>query len=365
MKKSFLLILFSLCLFGSLFAQNANSDLEGIGLSPEVMDKILKDVKFRDDKGTNRVTRCKGTYLRTDIRGSQSEYSIQAVVTVKGESNQPSFMLKKIEHRTLTEVKIYEALLRIFTPGEDEDHGTYDYERLNGETWEGETTERTITQEAGPLANTDVIINGLFLKTDEDGLIRDPENKLDILQKFDDLSTRQFDFIIDVPSFAPIEVSLTRTMPQRRESDEMRIEEDENHELLLAYALDFRLSKKKPEQDKLVCKAFLPENFKSTKAGSFFPITVTVKNDGDTQTSCLIARSFSRIKGLNGKLFYFGAIQPGETKSFTRIVKIDETEKCATAALEIRFSDSWSTPKQSIPLKFSIEPQAKPAAKAQ
>lgn len=349
-----LLTIFSCILACSFIAQQQPADDEGLGLSPEVMQKLLEGVSFRDSKGTARVTRVKGTYLRTDIKDSSSEYAIQAEIKITDEHRQPVFALKKIEHRTITEVRIYEALLRIFTPGKDDDHGTYDYERLEGETWEGESTQRVVTQDAGPLADTDVIVNGILLRTDKSGYVIDAKNELDILNRFDDLGMRQCDFTIDVPGFQPIEITMTRTMPQRRQSDEMRIEEDEKFELLLAYGLDFALSKKKPEQDELQCKAVLPKDFAFATAGKFFPLTVTVTNSGETQTSCLIARTFSRIQGLNGKLFYFGAIQAGETKSFTRIVRVDENEKSNSAALEIRFSDSWSTPKQRIPLRFPL-----------
>lgn len=352
--KKLLLIVFSCLLTCTFHAQQKTVEDDGLGLSPEVMQKLLEGVTFRDSKGAARVTRVKGTYLRTDIKDSSSEYAIKAEIKITGDNRQPAFVLKKIEHKTLTEVKIYETLLRIFTPGQDENQGTYDYERLAGETWEGETNQRIVTQDAGPLANTDVIINGILLKTDKDGTVIDSNSELSILDKFDDLGMRQFDFTIDVPAFQPITFTMTRTMPQRRPSDEMRIEEDEDFELLLAYGLDFALSKKKPEQDELLCKATLPKDFAVATAGKFFPLTVTVTNSGETQTSCLIARSFSRIPGLNGKLFYFGAIHPGETKSFTRIVRVDENEKSNSAALEIRFSDSWSTPKQRIPLRFPL-----------
>lgn len=353
MKKTFL-FLFSCLLACSVFAQQKPAENDGIGLSPEVMQKLLQGVNFRDQTGTARITRVKGTYLRTEVRNSSSEYTLRAEIQVTGDNRQPAFVLKKVEHKTLTEVRIYEALLRIFTPGKDENHGTYDYERLDGETWEGESNQRIVTQDAGPLADTDVMINSVLLKTDSNGVVNDTENVLDLLGKFDDLSTRQFDFILDVPGFEPIEISLRRTMPQRRLSDEMRIEEDEKYELLLVYGLDFALSKKKPEQEALQCTATLPKDFAFATAGKFFPLTVTVKNSGETQTSCLIARSFSRIPGLNGKLFYFGAIQPGETKSFTRLLSVDESEKTNSAALEIRFSDSWSIPKQRIPLRFPL-----------
>ncbi|MCQ2396367.1 MAG: hypothetical protein MJ106_01565 [Lentisphaeria bacterium] len=338
----------------TIFAQQQPTEDDGIGLSQEVMQKLLDGVNFRDQQHTARVTRCRGTYLRTEIRDTSSEYALQAEIKIVGDDRQPAFVLKKIEHKTLTEVRIYEALLRIFTPGKDDDHGTYDYERLDGETWEGESNQRVITQDAGPLADTDVMVNGILLKTDANGIIHDTENQLNILDKFDDLGIRLFDFTIDVPGFDPINIPLTRTMPQRRQSDEMRIEEDEKFEILLAYGLDFALSKKKPEQDALQCKATLPKDFAFATAGEAFPLTITVTNSGETQTSCLVARSFSRIDGLDGKLFYFGAIQPGETKSFTRILRVDENEKSNAAALEIRFSDSWSLPKQRIPLRLTL-----------
>ena len=87
---------------------------------------------------------------------------------------------------------------------------------------------------------------------------------------------------------------------------------------------------------------------------SVFPITVKVVNNGSKQTSCLLGRSFSRMQDLNGRLFYFGSIEPGNTARFTRYFKVNDGELAGRAFLDIRFSDSWSVLKPHLSVQFPL-----------
>ncbi|GEM_PF-1983289 len=353
MNKSILTIAFLLFagIANSLFAQDYPPlDEGGIGLSPEV----LRTLTAPQPKHNSYTTRCKGAFLRTKVVNTKKSYKVAANLTIVEPFQQPALKLERQEYRIYTEVRLYEMLLRIFTPGEDENHGTYDYQRLDGEVWEGETSERTVLHGSSPLKNIQVNINGITLMTDDKGVVLDPEIKLDILGSFDDLGTRKVNFFIEAPEMEPVDFPMNRTMPKRQAKDDRGIDEEERYELLVALGLDFALSKGEPEQDALQIKAILPTDFAYAQAGTHFPLKLQVKNPSTRQTSCLIARTFSRCPGLNGKLFYFGAVRPGETKEFTRMIVVDKTEKSNTANLEIRFSDSWGILQQNLPLTFTV-----------
>ncbi|MCQ2403288.1 MAG: hypothetical protein MJ202_06135 [Lentisphaeria bacterium] len=350
MNKAIATLLLCLGIFISLKAQQ-DSAFNGIGLDPKVLGAVIP---AEAGKTSSNVSRCKGAYLRTEIRGSKSAYQLIPAIAIVGENRQPALQLKRLEVRTITEVRLYETLLRTFTPGQDNDHGTFDYQHLDDEIWEGESSQRVVSHEAGPLKDAEVFVNGEKLRTDANGVILDPENKLAILEKFDDLGKRSIEFLVEVQDYPAVSFPMTRTMPQRRDYDIKRIDEDDAHEMLLAYGMDFRLSKRQPEQDALKCSVSLPKDFAYAEAGKAFPVTITVTNEGQVQTSCLLARSFSRVPGLAGRLFYFGAIQPGETRSFTRLLTVDAAERSNTAFLELRFSDSWSPLKKRLPLTFTL-----------
>lgn len=349
-----LLLAFGLLLGGAattLPAQDLGDD--AIGISPAILERLTPPQQRRDDLPP-QSSRCRGAYLRTETRGRKSTYQLVAALSTETDNAQLTVQLDRQEIQTITEVRIYETLLRTFVPGETEDQGTYDYKRLDGEIWEGESNQRTLTLPAGPLVSTKVLLNGVELSTDRTGLVRDPDCRLDLLASFDDLSTRSLDLEIKAQGYDPLHLTLTRTMPKRRASDERQLDEDESGEVLLAYGLDFQLSRGKPEQDALVCRVRFPKDCVLLEAGKPVPVTVEVENPGSTQTSCLIARTFSRLEGLDGKLFYFGAIPPGGKRAFTRMITIPATEKASRAMAEIRFSDSWSIPPQVLRIDLPL-----------
>ena len=323
---------------------------DGIGVSSAVLDQLTPPQ--REEKQT--ISRCKGPFLRTEVRGKTSEFQLAAALALSHPHRQPVLQLKILEFQTLAEVRIYEAFLRTFIPGDNPGQGTIELRRLEGEVWEEETRPRTLLLEGGPLANTKVLLDGIPLATDEQGVVQDPENRLNLLARFDNLGTRRSQVSIQVEGYPELVFPLTRTMPQRAENDEKRLEEDEAGEILLAYGLDFRLSRRKPEQEALQCRLLLPKSMAFAVTGEAFPLTVEVTNRGSVQTSCLIARSFSRIPGLHGKLFYFGAIPPGKSASFTRLLTVENGEKTSKAYLEIRFSDSWGIPEHPLPLTLPL-----------
>ena len=140
----------------------------------------------------------------------------------------------------------------------------------------------------------------------------------------------------------------------RRWEDEKLLDEPAQQDLLVCYRLNFKQSLLQPEQEGLEFSLVAEELPAVVRTGEYFPVTVKVVNNGSRQTSCLLGRTFSRLEGLNGKLFYFGAVAPGDTATFTRYLKVAPEELVNNLFLEIRFSDSWGVLKQALELNLPL-----------
>lgn len=351
-------------LFGILLLTLALAGLQLAAVEQKPMagdEEASKD--FTTDMGGAEL--CRGNYLRTDIRDKKVRYEMVPSLVIDGADRQPVLVLRR--HRVVeqTEVRLYETMMRFFVRDKD-GAGYFDYKRVQDEVWEGEKNVRIIPEEDGVLANMRVQIDDMSgheiaCHTDAQGRLAPDKGWLDLLEPFDDLSCRTKDYFIqcigisdDAKKLDGRLFRLYRTMPQRKAFDEKRLQEPPEQDLLCVYGLDFQPSQLKPEQDALVCTVAFPENFAYATAGKPLPIRVRVQNNGDYQTSCLIGRLFSRVQGVDGKLFYFGAVKPGESVEFTRFVTVPVDLRTGKVYAELRFSDSWDAPKLSVPIKFTV-----------
>ena len=105
---------------------------DGIGISTAVLESLAP--QKREDGAS--ISRCKGPFLREEVRGKQSEYQLSAALTIAGPYRQPTISLKSLERQTLSIVRVYEAYRRTFIPGDAPNQGTDEYRKLEGETWE-------------------------------------------------------------------------------------------------------------------------------------------------------------------------------------------------------------------------------------
>ena len=323
--------------------------LDDIGISEGTAWKISQPTREIVDHA-NKV---RGSYLRTEVRSTESSQVLDVRLTLATADRQPSFLLSVQEEQTITEVRVYETLLRT-TVGNDGGRGSYEYHVVPGEYTDGEESIRTQKMLPVPLANTEVTVNAKTYVTDADGVVQDPEHHLLILDALDALDRRTMEFVIEAKGMPARSYSVFRTMPQRRDFDEKLLDEPASQDVLVCYHLNFKQSILQPEQEGL---EFSLENDALptiVRTGEYFPITVKVTNNGSRQTSCLLGRSFSRLAGLNGKLFYFGAIAPGDTARFTRYFKVAPEELVNHLFMEIRFSDSWGILKQTLPLDLPL-----------
>ena len=91
-------------------------------------------------------------------------------------------------------------------------------------------------------------------------------------------------------------------------------------DILKSLGLDF-VQQKGPGHDGLTLSVRVPEKI---HPGERISIMVTVENNGNKVASNLLARSFSREPWLNGRLFYFGTVQPNSKQSFMRVFRVPE-----------------------------------------
>lgn len=338
--------------------------MTALAADPKATDTALSD-NGRSDEAVLQMSqpsrgkydssnKCRGSFLRTEVMKVESRNLLVVKLTVVEATQQPTFRLSVQEEQDITEVRVYETLARDFVSSKNNGEGAYEYHLLPGEYTYGETGVRTVKSPLKPLANSPVRINAVGFVTDGDGVVQNLNTRLPILDTLDSLERRTMDFVVEVPDMPMQVFTVYRTMPQRRDYDEKLLDEPAQQDVLRCYHLDFRQSLVQPEQEGLEC-SFEPDRIPSlVRAGEWFPITVQVANRGKRQTSCLLARTFSRIPDLNGRLFYFGAIAPGATARFTRYFKIATEEMVNHAFVEIRFSDSWGILKQRLPLDLSF-----------
>lgn len=345
MKKLLLALLFlaGICIFAA-----DNTEPAAVGLSVKALQPIPPAAN------PNEGVKCRGKLLRTEVRTIEDSPQIVCSLTVDGPYKQPKLKLAQQKLRVLTEFPVYETLLRRFIPDDNGVRGFYEYKPIAGEFSLGEETTRAEIVPDGPLAFKTVEVNSLTLTTDANGVIQDPAGDLDLFAAVDALNRRTAAFMISAEGFPPIEFVVFRTMPQRKEFDQKRLDEPDDQDLLIVCGLDFRQSQHEPEQSGLNATLLLPAGESIVRAGELFPLTVRVENRGQRATSCLLGRIFSRLPELNGKLFFFGAVPPGETREFTRLFKVNADNRISNIFAEVRFEDSWSTLKLALPVELTL-----------
>lgn len=350
MIRHCLAILFAalLMLPGGLFAAGAD-ERDEIGVPQSILERARPP---RDNGALSG--KCRGKYLRDEERVVASEKTIKTAIVIEGPLRQPALRLVQMERQTVEITKVYEMRYRIFIPNQGQPGGSYSFNTIPGEVWRDKPKQVVRTREVEPLAMHEVSFNGRRALTDSDGIIRCLDAPLDILADFDNLSVRKVNYTIAARGFHPDNFTVYRTMPQRRDNDEKRLEEPPEQDLLVNYRLDFLYSKGQPEQEALECSYELPSAAAVVRTGERIPLTVRVVNRGKRPTSCLLARTFCRLPGINGKLFYFGAVAPGAEAKFTRYIIADSNDLAGMAFVEIRFSDSWGIPKQKLEFQLPL-----------
>ncbi|MBR4125404.1 MAG: hypothetical protein IKR13_04300, partial [Victivallales bacterium] len=196
--------------FWSVAAEPKVTDtaLDDVGLSEETVWQISQPTREIVD----RANMVRGSYLRTEVRSTKSTPLLDVRLTVATSDRQPSFLLSVQEEQTITEVRVYETLLRTVV-GNDGGRDNYEYHIVPGEYTYGEDNIRIEMMPPSPLANAEVTINAQKYVTDADGVVLDPEHHLRSLDALDALDRRTMEFVIEAEGMPAKSYSVFRTMP--------------------------------------------------------------------------------------------------------------------------------------------------------
>lgn len=299
----------------------------------------------------------RGNFIRTEIRKTEKREQFSCALSSNSDSI-PCLLFTRQILVTYFEVPIYETLERIMLERDDKapkGPGSYHYRLIPGELWEGELTQREELQDAGVFSEENFVVNGVLLKTDKEAKIyADQKSELGILEFFDNINKRRMELEIEHASLGSKTIEIYRIMPRQTQSDDRKADETADSDILCAMNIDFYQRSFEPERNKLKVEYFISTD--EIKAGSTFSIMFKITNNGTTETSCLLGRSFSREAWLNGKLYYFGAIEAGKSKIFNRVFSADEILKTKNCYMLFALSDSWGElPKHSVNLILPVK----------
>ena len=305
----------------------------------------------------------RGKYLRTEIRKTEKrhEFSVELEKTKEDRLGMPVLNFKKVLILTHHEVRIYEKLIEIVRENAGQgitERGTVEYRLVPDEVFEGEMSQREEIGEIQPLAEEEIeanIVNNdgnnhlniqWTMTTDKDGKYIDSSQR--ILEAFDNLRIKSNELKLKHKALGSKSIVLSRNL-LKRETANLPDVEKQSSDILEAFGQDYtqlRIS----SADGLKTTAKAPAK---ARPGEAVAITVEVKNTADKPVCNLMGRSFSADQSLNGKMFYFGCMQPGATSSFTRIVKLPESTG-RTCFVAIGFWTILGTA-QKNQCRFSIE----------
>lgn len=280
---------------------------------------LLPALLFAAGEGSRR----RGKYLRTEIRDATviTDFQFQPLTD---SGSFLTFQFEKIQTRSYQEVRLYEVVEEIakFQEGEGiTPQGTVEYVPVPNAVMEGEIIPHEETTVTGPLANQKLLLMGKVITTDDQGLWIDA--KQEILAKFDTLSQTSLDIIAAFPDGVAHSFTMTRFLLRQQEEQPIPgVQKTMTVDVLEALGLDF-VREIAPSANLFSASVAFPE---TAEAGSFHPVTVTVKNEEEKPIRNLFGCIFSSDPTLNGKLFYFGKLLPGKSLSFSRILQLPEKE---------------------------------------
>ncbi len=279
----------------------------------------------------------RGRYVRTDVEKTVDKDSFSVELSCSTTGSLPVLTFKGQTIRTIHEVKMYETLIE--TPHSAAETGPVFREKneikvVPGEFMPGERSERIEIIDGKPLPNEDFSINGIFIfKTDADGNCLDKKQR--ILVFMDDLSVNSCTLTFKHDKLGEKEFVLTRELLKR--SNQPRTVKPTPDtiptvDILEAFGLDFT-QLRSIGREGLELKIDLPEG---AQPNTIITATVTATNKGNRTIGTLMVRTFSREGWLDGKMFYFGNLEPGKTMTFSRQFLVPD--KAAAEASHVAFA---------------------------
>lgn len=262
----------------------------------------------------------RGRYLRTEVRRRDvaETYEVKAV-PAKGSF--PQFVFKKILVLTIHEVKVYETVMETVTANDGSGItpvGSVNYVVIPGEYIEGDETQRVERKYDGVLKMELFTLNGKAYTTDENGIWTDESQT--VLAAFDRMRTKNVEFRFSHKEYGEAALELSRNFIKREMPVLPGTEKAQPTDVLEALGMDFSQLKLCSDEGISVQATYN----KTAKPGEVLALTVEVKNNGLRSVSNVIGRSFTSTPGLDGKMFYYGLLLPGQKRSFSRLVTMPQ-----------------------------------------
>ncbi len=279
---------------------------------------LLAAAAVYSDDGAKR----RGKYLRTEVRSTEATegYSVRLV---ENKTSFLSFEFRRVLTLKIHEVRMYETVMEKVTPNSGEgitQRGAVDYVVVPGELFEGEHSERIEKKDDGPLKLEIFTFGGKTYYTDESGIWIDQTQE--IIAMFDNMRAREETLKFTHKEYGDFSLVLTRNMIRRQKAVMPGGKDIPQEDMLEALGMDFT-QLKLSSPDGVVLKVV----YKNKAApGEIVAVTFEAKNNGMRSVSNMMGRSFSSVPSLDGKLFYFGMIPPGQKRSFSRLLAVPQVK---------------------------------------
>ena len=262
----------------------------------------------------------KGKFLRNEVRrrDAKEAYEVKAMPT-KGSF--PQFVFRKILILTIHEVKLYETVIETVSSNDGTGItpvGSVGYVVVPGEFIEGEESQRIERKYDGVLKLELFTLNGKAYTTDENGIWTDEAQT--VLSAFDRMRTKNVELRFSHKEYGEAVLELSRNFIKREVPVIPGTETAQPTDLLEAMGMDFSQLKQCSDEGISVQATYN----KTAKPGEVVSLTMEVKNNGLRSVSNVIGRSFTSTPGLDGKMFYYGLLLPGQKRSFSRLVTMPQ-----------------------------------------
>ena len=208
----------------------------------------------------------------------------------------------QIEHWArvrIYERPVYEAVNRYANPNDlNRDH--IRHEPIPNKELFGDIEERVQKRRSGVLANAAVQCLGAPTETDERGILSIDAER--VLKHFDDPTRKTLSVDFIHPKYGRFETELTREA------------------LLALYGIQSQPDKSRDSHTEGV--KFSVAHTKMARQGETVTFEVKATNEGAKPAFGVRARLFSRRPWLNGRFFYIGDLDPGQSQSFKRTLEV-------------------------------------------
>ena len=274
----------------------------------------------------------RGMLVSKEVQWQEEVLSLACALT-PSQDCRPRFLVTKHRLVTCEEVPIFQKVIEIRVPDDSNpdrvEHRVIPDEYIRG--GDKEKTTRSETIDLGPWKDTTIEVGGVSFTTDANGIFVDDKELL--LGMFDDWSKTRVVLSVKHPETGEMLVPVTR------------------QEFLDAFGIK-RQEPRSASREGIAMSATFPE---ALRAGDEFEIRVDVRNDGDKRCSSVCGRAVSRHSWLDGKNFYFGCLDPGKERSFTRTFRVPTQQPEGTVFAAVGFWDvrRGAMPEKGIAMEFA------------